>query len=73
MAQRDGWRSQSTWPTHLEESSILALFSHQASSIDLRRDGFALMQTLPELRQGWPLRFQSAMQSGRYVTKLNHL
>jgi hypothetical protein len=35
------------WPTHPEESSILAFFSHQASSIDLGRNRPALMQTLP--------------------------
>lgn len=52
----DGWRSQSTWPTHPEESSIVALFSHQASSIDPRRNRLALVQTLPQLRQRWPLR-----------------
>ncbi|MGB8128466.1 MAG: hypothetical protein WCG81_01605 [Candidatus Angelobacter sp.] len=37
-----------------ERSWNVTLFSHQA--IKLRRNRLALMQTLPQLRQGWPLR-----------------
>jgi hypothetical protein len=35
---------------------ILALFSDQASSIDLRGNRLALMQTFAQLRQRWPFR-----------------
>ncbi len=41
---------------HRGRSSSFALFSHQASSINLRRNRLTLMQALSQFCERWPLR-----------------